>query len=396
MGTYLHILRQRAVLRVLASQLLARLPMGLISMGVLIYIQSATGKYALAGVVVGSLSIGEALLVPLSSRYAAHFDTRWFLFIVAMINAGVLLLLVFAPTQETILVALGLVAGLTTPPFGAVVRALFPLMANEEDTRSLFAIDTASQELLWIVGPVLAAISAATFGPSAPLILCSIFTLVGTVWFSTSPLLKTVTLPKSTNKFGKVLRNHSLQIASITIFTIVASWTSFEVGLLKMLDADAFWMGMAIAVSGIGSLTGALTLGNKKLGLRATILVLLVTAIGTGLNALTYGNPALFVLTLFISGFGFAPAFASLLLMISHAVTPEDAAESFGWTNTAALVGGAAGTAIGGYISDMFDFQATFAVTTLLAFAAIGALLISRLFGPILGLSKIQVRSESS
>ncbi len=388
MGAYLQLMKQPAILRVLVSQLLARLPLGLISMGVLIYVQSATGKYALAGIVVGSLSIGEALLVPLTSKYAAHFDLRWFMFAIAVLNATALALIVILPAQEVFLVSLGLIAGLTTPPFGAVVRALFPLMANEEDTRSLFAIDTASQELLWVVGPVIAAVSAAAFGPSTPLILCSVFTIVGTVWFMTSPILKTVTLPKSEARFGTVLKHRSLQIAFLTALVAVASWTCFEVGLLKMFDADPLWMGLAVAISGLGSLTGALTLGNKKLDFRATTLLMLLIAVGTGLVIVTYQLPILFVITLFVSGYGFAPAFAALLLMITHSVAKDEAAESFGWMNTAALIGAAGGTAIGGFLSDSFDFQATFIASTLIAFLAILVLLISRIFGPINGLSR--------
>lgn len=388
MGTYLHLMKQPAILRVLASQLLARLPLGLLSMGLLIYVQSATGKYAMAGIVVGSLSIGEAVLVPLTSRLAARFDTRWFLFIIAWMNATVLALLVLVPAQDFILIILGLVAGISTPPFGAVVRALFPLMANEEDTRSLFAIDTAAQEVLWVVGPVLAAISAASFGPAAPLLLCSIFTIIGAVWFTTSPILKTVTLPMARSRFGGVLKYRSLRIALFTALFLVASWTSTEVGLLKLFDADPMWMGLAVAVSSVGSLVGALALGNKKLDLRATSLVLLVTAVGTGLLTLALNVPVLFVITLFVSGLGFAPAFASLMLMISHSTAREDAAESFGWMNTAALVGAAAGTAVGGYISDVFDFQATFIAAATIAFLAIAVLAISRALGPIAGLSR--------
>lgn len=388
MGAYLDLIRKPPVMRVLISQLLARLPLGMLSMGILIFIQSATEQYGLAGIIVGSLSIGEAALVPLTSRLATRFNTKTFMLWIGLANALALLLFVLVPTNFSVYVVLGLVTGLTTPPFGAVARAIFPLLGNDEETRSLFAIDTASQELLWIVGPVLAAIAAAGISPSAPLIIASAFTAIGTIWFVTSPALKTVQLPHSSHRFGYVLKYRSLLISLVVSFLLVSSWTTFEVGLLKYFDADAFWMGMAVALSGAGSLAGALTLGNKRLDLRATTGVLMVTALGTLATIFASSAPVPFGIALFVSGFGFAPAIASLLLMVSHSLSHADSTEAFGWMNTAALLGGASGTALGGFVSDHYSFSTTFVVATVLAFATIGALLLSRLGGPIPGLSR--------
>lgn len=387
MGAYLNLLRKPALMRVFFSQLLARFPLGMLSMGVLIFIQSTTQQYGLAGIIVGSMSIGEAVMVPLTSRLSTRFDTRKFLLWVGIANAIAIAALVIAPHIFAFYVVISLIAGLTTPPFAAVSRALFPLLADDEETRSLFALDTAAQEILWIIGPVLAAVTAG-FNPAAPLLICSAVTAVGSLWFVTSPALQTVRLPKSQNKFGSVLQYKSLIIAVLVMFVLVASWTSFEVGLLSYFKADAFWMGIAIALSGAGSLTGALILGNKKLGLLATIGVLLITAFGTTAFLFTSHSPVLFSIALFISGFGFAPGIASLLLMVSHAVAPEDSAEAFGWIGTAALLGGAAGTALGGVITDAYDFHTTFGVAAILAFASAGVLVISRIVGPLPGLSQ--------
>lgn len=391
MGAYLNLLRKPALMRVFVSQLLARFPLGMLSMGILIFIQSTTQQYGLAGIIVGSLSIGEAVMVPLTSRLSTRFDTRKFLLWIGIANAIAIAALVIAPHSFAFYVVIALVAGITTPPFAAVSRALFPLLADEEETRSLFALDTAAQEILWIIGPVLAAVSAGIY-PAAPLLLCSAFTVAGTLWFVTSPALQTVRLPLSQSKFGYVLKYKSLVITLLVMFVLVASWTSFEVGLLSYFEADAFWMGMAIALSGAGSLTGALLLGNKKLGLLSTIGVLLITALGTTAFLFSSDSPVLFSAALFVSGFGFAPGIASLLLMVSHAVRSEDSAEAFGWIATAALLGGACGTALGGFTTDAYDFQTTFAIAAVLAFASAGVLVISRTAGPVPGLSKTSAK----
>ncbi len=120
--------------------------------------------------------------------------------------------------------------------------------------------------------------------------------------------------------------------------------------------------------------------------------MLLITALGTTAFLFSSDSPVLFSAALFVSGFGFAPGIASLLLMVSHAVRSEDSAEAFGWIATAALLGGACGTALGGFLTDAYDFQTTFAIAAVLAFASAGVLVISRTAGPIPGLSKTSAK----
>jgi len=61
--TYLELVRVPGVLRVTVSQLVARFPLGMLSLAVLLHVRHASGSYALAGLVTsvaGSLGAGVA------------------------------------------------------------------------------------------------------------------------------------------------------------------------------------------------------------------------------------------------------------------------------------------------------------------------------------------------
>ncbi len=93
------------------------------------------------------------------------------------------------------------------------------------------------------------------------------------------------------------------------------------------------------------------------------------------------------LLAMFLSGVGFAPALAALYSMISESVQQSAATEVFGWLNTGALVGGAAGTAIGGFLADRAGASGPFVAATLLAVGAAASPLVARIGGPVRGLS---------
>jgi MFS family permease len=106
---------------------------------------------------------------------------------------------------------------------------------------------------------------------------------------------------------------------------------------------------------------------------------------GTALTGITTG-PMQFV-ALFAAGFGFAPAMAVLYHAVSRGVADHAAAEAFGWLNTGALAGGAAGTALSGVLNDEWGPAGSYVVATALAVGAAVSPLIARLVGPVRGFS---------
>jgi MFS family permease len=375
------------VISVTASQLFARLPLGMLSLAILLHVQARTGSYAIAGAVVACTSIGEALAMPMTARLLGRLGMMPTLVSAALINGVSMLALAFFHVPTSVLMVLGFVIGASVPPLLPAVRALYPQMVPGQGLRALFALDTTAQELIWVIGPVAATFLASAISTAIPLVFSAAVTIVGTVWFLLSARQFRPTIVTGTVAFGKVLANHAVILAMVASLALVASFTALEVGVLALFGNHNMSAGVALAATGVGSLLGGVLFGHRHLGVRGLATSMAVVAAGTALFGLVHGF-ALQLTALFASGLGFAPSLAALYVMVSDQIAQHSAAEAFGWLNSGSLVGGALGTALGGVVVDSYNPFAVVMVSAALALAAACTPLIARTAGPVGGLSR--------
>jgi MFS family permease len=387
LGTYQDLLRKPGVLTVMASQLSARLPLGILSLAILLHIQGLTHSYALAGAVVASVGVGEAAAMPVTARLAGRVGVARTLTTAAAVNAVSTLGLASVGASAPLLMGLGLLTGASMPPLMPVVRSLYPRMVPDDEVRTLFALDTTAQELIWVVGPVAATFLASAVTTAFPLILCAAVTILGTLWFllSTRRIHPAKTLSGAT--FGRVLLHRAVLLAMVASLALVASFTALEVGIIAKMGNAGVTAGAAIASASVGSLVGGLLLGHRRLGLSGVVAALGAVAVGVVIYGVVDGL-ALQIVALFVSGLGFAPAMSALYLMVSREISEHVAAEAFGWLGSAAIVGGAAGTAIGGIATDAQGPRGALEVSVAMAVLAAISPIVARARGPIAGLAR--------
>jgi len=387
MRDYVDLVRLPGVLGVTSSQLFARLPLGVLSLAVLLHVQSRTGSYALAGGVVACVSVGQAIAMPVTGRLAGVFGARRTLLSTAGVNATATIALALAPMRAPLILSLGVLVGASIPPIMPVVRALYPQIVPDDALRALFALDTTAQELIWIIGPVVATLLTSAVSPVTPLALCAIVTVAGTVWLLLNPPMRTLRIARSTSTFGRALNSRAVILAMVASMTLVASFMALEVGVVADYGSHETLAGVALAISGFGSLVGGLTLGHRRLSVGGLVATLAVVAIGTACAGLA-PNSTLQMVALFFAGFGFAPAMSTLYVAASRAVQAHAAPEVFGWLNTASLTGAATGTALGGVMKDAVGTTGSFLVATLLAVLAAVSPLLAASTGPVLERSR--------
>jgi MFS family permease len=371
------------VFRVTASQLFARLPLGMLSLAILMHVSETTGSYGQAGLVVACVSIAEAIAMPISARLTGRFGVTPVVLIAATINSIGFFALALAPAHLILLSALGILVGASIPPMMPVVRALYPRMVPADTVRALFAFDTTAQELIWVTGPVVVTVLTSLVSTAAPLLAAAAITLTGSIAFVLSLQPRQPRIARSSSSFGRVLARQEVLLAFVANLALVASFMALEVGVVAQLGHSM--AGVAISVSSLGSLIGGLLIGQRQLGLGGLAATLAVVVVGTAVTAVVTG-PLQFV-ALFVAGFGFAPAMAVLYHAVSRGVAESAAAEAFGWLNTGALAGGAAGTAVSGVLNDAWGPIGSYAVALALAVGAAVSPLIARLAGPVRGFS---------
>ena len=385
MRAYRDVVLMPGVLNMTASQLFARLPLGMLNLAILLHVQAISGSYAQAGAVVAGVSVGEALAMPVTARIAGRAMVAT-LVVAALANGAAMLALAFAGASVALLMVLGLLIGATVPPLMPVVRALYPQLVARDAVRVLFALDTTAQELIWVIGPVAATFLASTLSTVIPLVVSAVVTVVGTGWFLLSAKhLRLPVTPRSSG-FGRVMANRTVILAMVASLTMVASYMALEVGIVALLGRTGITAGLAIAVASVGSVSGGLAFGHRRFGLVGLVAALAIVALGTAVFGVI-DSLALQFCALFVSGLGFAPAMSALYIMVSAEIADHAATEAFGWLNSAALVGGAAGTAIAGVAADTHGAAGPIVVAVVLAVVAACSPITARLTGPLRGLA---------
>ena len=369
MSSYWTLLKTPGVARIIGAQLTARFPFGMLSLAFLIHIERTFDSYAAAGLVLGALSIGQAIAGPLTSRLMGRWGMRPVIITTLAVCASSITLMVLLPLPIIGLVLIGFVAGLATPPIQPAVRTIYPKMVNSRQLTPLFSLDASAQEIIWVLGPVVATFVAIQVSTVAGILLAVVFLVGGGIWFITSPELGRVRIPRSRRKLGVVLRRPPVLLSTIVGFMLVAAAASVEAGVVAAFGHGSADSGFVLAIFAVGSLVGGLALGHMPIGPWALAGRMLIVTVGISLATISL-NFWWLAGTLLLAGVGIAPAFAVLFGIVSASVKFSDTAEAYGWVGTGQLIGAALGSAIAGFSID--HYGATSAILVAAGFAALG------------------------
>src|SRR3954452_4483922 len=108
--------------------IVARLPVAMLSIGLLVHTQAATGEYTAAGLVAGAFALAQGVGGPVLGRAADGRGQTLVLAAAALLCAAALIATSVLPhdVPVTLRLALAVAAGTTLAPVGACFRALLP------------------------------------------------------------------------------------------------------------------------------------------------------------------------------------------------------------------------------------------------------------------------------
>src|SRR6478752_2023210 len=115
--------------------ILARLPLAMLSIGLLVHTQAATGEYTAAGLVAGAFALAQGVGGPALGRAADRRGQFAVLAAAALLSATALIVTSVLPHDVPIVlrVALAAAAGAALPPVGACFGALLPSLAGDRE-----------------------------------------------------------------------------------------------------------------------------------------------------------------------------------------------------------------------------------------------------------------------
>jgi predicted MFS family arabinose efflux permease len=357
--------------RLFATSILARLPLAMLSIGLLVHAQHLTGSFAAAGVVTGVYAIALGVGGPLLGQLVDRRGQTSVLLASATVAAGLLVAIAVQPVGASLAVLLPLAAGigLAEPPVGACLRTQLPaLLSDPSAVRAAYALEASVVELTFIFGPPLALCIGGLWSTGAALAAGGIVLLLATTAFAAQPASRNWRpAPAGRRSRGGSLRAPAMRTLVIVLIAVGVLLGADEVAVVaaaKTLDSTTAAAPL-LALWGVGSFAGGLLAARLGGGARTA------TGLALVLGALTAGNLALIPAAgsvvalagvLLLAGGAVAPTEATIYAMVDHATPAATMTEAFAWLATAMAVGGAVGAASAGLLVNRGGPTAGFAL----------------------------------
>ncbi len=352
--------RYRAVIRapgvswLLGTSLVARLPVAMVNLAIILRVAHASGSYARAGTVTAAYVIGTGLIGPLLGRLADRVGRRPVLLGAAAVNTSGLVAMALVPVRQFgLLLGIAAITGGSVPPVAPAVRSLWRALVPEDVQASLYAMDATLQEVTFMVGPTLVALIASFASASAALVCCGAIGLVGTVAVAGHPATAHRRRDRSLTSARTPIGSSALVTIVLITLMFLATIVIVEISVVAFAGRHhaADQAGLLLAVWSGGSMAGGILFGARMADGGARLLAPLMLA-GAGGFLLVAAAPGVGVLygLMFVAGVAIAPGFSCIYGIVGAVSPATSSIESFSWVASGIQVGAAIGAAVGGFL----------------------------------------------
>ncbi len=363
------------------TSLLARMPIAMVGLSLLLYVQRETGSFAVAGVVSAGSLVGVAIGAVAQGRIMDRRGPTTPLLIASVLFMGTTtaaIIAVEAHQPAPVLIALGALIGLTEPMVGSASRALWTHLVPPGPIRhAAFAYEAISLEVFFILGPALAGIMVAAPWAGTGLVFSALCMVTGAIGFALTAAVRGVAAVKRTDQplLG------ALASPGMRTVALAALGFGVTVGFVE------------VAVPAAATNAGQAPMGGVMLAMWSLTSVVF----GVFYAARPWPRPMYLRLPVLLAGFALLVAplsipssllgLALLSLVAGALITPQSTThstaielvapagtttEAFGWVITSVTLGLAAGQSISGYLVEHVGVWSSF-----LAASAAGLLIAS-------------------
>jgi predicted MFS family arabinose efflux permease len=371
--------------RVVSWGLLARMPMGMSALALVLLVRSEGGSYAAAGIVSGTYAMASGAGAVVGGRLVDRRAPAPVVITYAIAHGvalAALLALAHARVADGVLVGAAAVAGLLMPPVGPTIRMMWPAMLPRPELRTTaYALEATIQEVIFVVGPLIVAVLAASVSASAGIVASGVACIAGAIGFTATPAVRArrpdPAHDRSDHHLFQALVPWGIRRVLMVGIAYGVAFGAVEVAMPAFAEGHGGRSlgGITLAAFSGGSLIGGVVAGaassagalNRRLQvISAAFVVVLVPP-------LLAGSIAEMAVIMFVAGLPIAPSVAVSYNMLERAAVRGTQAEVFGWMSTSVTIGLAAGTAAGGSLIAHTGVHASLALG--IAGAAVGCAL---------------------
>ncbi|MFE6031792.1 MFS transporter [Streptomyces niveus] len=354
--TYGAVLGSPYVARLLGGTLIGRLPNGMAPVAIVLLVTTDGGTLAFGGLLSALYGLASALSQPVKGRLMDRHGQTRVSGPAAILNSAALLALptTSSPAVAVMIVVLG---GLAAPPLEAGLRALWPSVLPDPVRRhTALALDTGTQGLLYITGPLLVAALTTAHHPSLALVVTAVLGLAGTALVLTAPPSRAwqPTATRVGGAPGRLFNRGLIMLfaALVGVGVAIGGMNVWAVAMAERHGTDLL-AGVLPAAFSTGSFLGGLLYGHRTWPGTPTR-QLLTGAAGFLLGwlpLLTLPTPAPATAAAIVPG-----AFLTLIVARAFTITdtlapPTRTTEAYAWLILSIGVGQATGAALAGRLA---------------------------------------------
>ncbi|MFE2582103.1 MFS transporter [Streptomyces sp. NPDC059378] len=384
---YGSLLRTRGAWTFLLPGFAARQPFAMLTISIVLLVQHTTGSYGAAGAAAAATGVSMALFAPYSGRLADRYGQRAVLLpgvLVHTFSGLTLTALALAHAPLWALFAAAVPTGASVPQIGPMVRARWGVKLKDSPLMTTAAaFESVTDELTFVLGPLLATALCTAVTPSAGLVAEASLTLVGGLLFaarkSTQP---PVTAPGHARvAHESALRVPGVRVLVVTFLGIGSVFGGMQVSLAAFTESigEPGLNGVLYGVFAAGNMLSGLVCGaiawrtapQRRLVVGYAALALTASGLWAAHSTLVLAGLGLLV------GMSIAPSLITGYTLVEKLVPAGARTEAFTWLTGAVALGQAAAVTVAGQLEDRIGDGTGFLVPmggTMLALATLIAL----------------------
>lgn len=373
LNTYRDVLAVPGAKAFVSAGFIARLPIAMIGLGIVIYISGLTGSYARAGFLTAIFAVAAAVFPLFTSRWMDRVGQRKVLpgLILTHGTALIVFVLLVTSNQSVLLQAIVVgIAGAAMPSTGSLVRARWVYVLHSPiQIRSAFALESILDEVMFTIGPLLTTFLALQVALPLPIIIGAGLAVVGSLALSALRGSEPPPNPRvnSGEPMTPTYRQPGLLLMVLAALGVGAVFGSYEVSVVafaRELDQPGS-SGLILALFAAGSMLGGLWFGSRhwhialpqQLPILSGIFVIVLFPLPwiTSVGFLAGAS--------FVAGLATAPVLIAIFALTQRLVPSQQLTEGLTWANSGLALGFSFGAAVGGILIDQFDTRSSFALT---------------------------------
>lgn len=358
----MHLLRLPGAAAFATAAFVGRLPISMVSLGIVLLVTADGGSYAVAGALSATYAVASAVIGPLGARWIDRAGQARA--VPVLLTGQVICLLGFTAAatvgwplaaQFVLLVA----AGGAAPNVGSLVRTRWAAqLTGSPQLRSAFALEAVIDEVVFVIGPPLVTTVAVWLGETEALVLCAALLVAGTGWLAMQRASQPRARPRQHADAAGALFSRGLVIVVVMMVLLGGVFGGFEVTTVSFTRALGHEgaTGLVLALYACGSLLSGVVLGATPLqaGLARQLLWFTALMAAVTLPLPLIGDLRLLLVGAFAAGLSVSPVLITTATIVELLVPAARLTEALTISTSGIAVGFAAGSTISGALVDAF------------------------------------------